>query len=103
MGVAEKRPRAGRCSYPSSTGVNVAFLGNVDGPGLVVVKVSVAAVDWEVCVGQGPALPVERVAVVVLASFKPVPPDMYLFVFLYFFVGFLSGGYKEQSSILADQ
>jgi hypothetical protein len=35
-------------------------------------------------VGQGPALPVERVAVVVLASFKPVPPDMYLFVFCTF-------------------
>ena len=63
--------------FPSSTGVNVAFLSNVDGPGLVVVKVSVAAVDWEVRVGQGPALPVERVAVVVLASFKPVTPDMF--------------------------
>jgi hypothetical protein len=92
MGVAEKRPRAGRCSYPSSTGVNVAFLGNVDGPGLVVVKVSVAAVDWEVGVGQGPALPVEWVAVVVLASFKPAAPYMYLFVFFALFGRVFVGG-----------
>jgi len=56
---------------------------SVNSPYFVVIKMSVAPVDWKIGVGESAARSIERVTISVLSLFKP-----YFYVYLQFFSSF---------------